>query len=283
MRSLIVLGLLLSGFGLSAQTPAPKPAQPAPAPKPAPTAPPPTPAQPSPKPAPKPAPRAAAPARAGMAITVTDTQGLTLEGVRVSITGSSDRSGETNASGQINFTAMQAGTYRLRFSGEKVVTFEKEVALRAGQIADLDVILSLAPPPPPPPPPPAPVAVAPAKPAAGPAGQPRTASIVAMIEKELIPNNQPRRDTLVSCSGNTRTTLVQLNQEQAERLYDTAEVTYYVVAGEGTVRFAGQNAKLAAGSFVSIPRGTAHAIARSGRRPLILLATLSGTECEEPL
>ena len=291
MRSLIVLGLLLSGFGLSAQTQAPKPtqtppkpAQPA-APKPAPTPPPATPAQPSPKPAPKPAARAVAPARSGMAITVTDAQGMTLPDVQVAVTGTSDRNGETNASGQINFTAMQAGTYRLRFSGERIVTFEKEVALRAGQIADLDVIVSLAPPPPPPPPPaPAPEPVAaPAKPATGPPGDPRTTSIVAMIEKDLISNNQPRRDTLVSCSGNTRTTLVQLNQDQAERLYDTAEVTYYVVAGEGTVRFAGQNAKLAAGSFVSIPRGTAHGLARIGRRPLILLATLSGTECEQPL
>jgi mannose-6-phosphate isomerase-like protein (cupin superfamily) len=219
-----------------------------------------------------------------MAITVTDSQGMTLPDVQVAIMGTSDRTGETNASGQVNFTAMQAGTYRLRFSGERVVTFEKEVALRAGQIADVDVMLSLAPPPPAPPPPaPAPEPVAPVTPALGPPGEPRTASIVAMIERDLIPNNQPRRDTLVSCSGNTRTTLVQLNQEQAERLYDTAEVTYYVVAGEGTVRFAGRDAKLAAGSFVSIPRGTAHGIARSGRRPLILLATLSGTECEQPL
>ena len=102
-----------------------------------------------------------------------------------------------------------------------------------------------------------------------------------MIEKELIGGNQPRRDTLVSCSGNTRTTLVQLNQDQAERLYDNADVTYYVVAGEGAVRFGGRDAKVAAGSFVSIPRGTAHGISRAGRRPLILLATLSGTPCEE--
>lgn len=103
-----------------------------------------------------------------------------------------------------------------------------------------------------------------------------------MIEKELIGGNQPRRDTLVSCSGSMRTTLVQLNQDQAERLYDTAEVTYYVVAGEGAVRLGGRDTKLVAGSFVSVPRGTAHGIVRSGRRPLILLATLSGTPCEEP-
>jgi mannose-6-phosphate isomerase-like protein (cupin superfamily) len=217
-----------------------------------------------------------------MAITVTDAQGMTLADVRVEVVGVSERSGNTNPSGQVNFTAMQAGTYRLRFSGDDVITFEKEVIVRPGQVADVDVTLSMAPPPPPPPPPPAPEPVAPPAPSVGPAGQPLSASIVATIEKELIGGNQPRRDTLISCSGNTRTTLVQLNQDQAERLYDTAEVTYYVVAGEGAVRVAGREMKLAAGSFVSVPRGTAHGIARAGRRPLILLATLSGTPCEEP-
>jgi hypothetical protein len=275
MRSLIVVGLLLSSCIVAAQTPtAPKPAAPPPPAS--------KPAEPAPKPAPKPAPRAAAPARAGMAITVTDSQGMTLPGVRVEVVGASDRSADTNGSGQANFTAMQAGTYRIRLSGETVITFEREVVVRPGQIANVDVMLSLAPPPPPlpPPPPPAPV-VAPA-PSVGPAGEARVASIVGMIEKELIGGNQPRRDSLVSCSGNMRTTLVQLNQEQAERLYDTAEVTYYVVAGEGAVRLGGRDTKLVAGSFVSVPRGTAHSIVRSGRRPLILLATLSGTPCEEP-
>jgi hypothetical protein len=217
-----------------------------------------------------------------MAITVTDSQGLTLPGVQVEVVGLSDRSAETNGSGQANFTAMQAGTYRVRLSGERVITFEKEVVVRAGQIANVDVMLSLAPPPPPPPPPPAPEPVAPPAPSVGPAGEARVASIVGMIEKELIGGNQPRRDSLVSCSGNMRTTLVQLNQDQAERLYDTAELTYYVVAGEGAVRLGGRDTKVAAGSFVSVPRGTAHSIIRSGRRPLILLATLSGTPCEEP-
>lgn len=106
-------------------------------------------------------------------------------------------------------------------------------------------------------------------------------SIVAMLEKDLIPGNQTRRDTLISCSGNTRTTLVQLNQDQSERLYDTAEVTYYVVAGEGAVRMQGNDTGVTAGSFVSIPRGTAHGLVRRGRRPLIVLATVSGTPCEE--
>jgi hypothetical protein len=115
----------------------------------------------------------------------------------------------------------------------------------------------------------------------GPAGEPRSLSLVDLATRDLIQGNQPRTDTLVSCSGNTRSTLVQLNQDQPQRLYDTAEVTYYVIAGEGALKMNGRDVAINAGTFVSIPRGTAHAIARRGRRPLILLATLSGTPCEE--
>lgn len=218
-----------------------------------------------------------------MAITVTNTQGVTLPGVHVEVLGASDRRGETSASGQINFLGMQAGTYRVRFSGDRVVAFEKEIVLRTGQTADVDITLNAAEPPPEPPPrPPAPERAAPQPPPppVGPAGEPRTLSIVDLIERELIAGNQPRSDTLVSCSGNTRSTLIQLNQDQPQRLYDTADVTYYVVAGEGAVRMNGRDTALGAGTFVSIPRGTGHGLVRRGRRPLILLATVSGTPCE---
>ena len=218
-----------------------------------------------------------------MAITVTDPRGATLPGVHVEILGASDRSGETNAGGQLNFPGLQAGTYRLKFSGDGVITFEKEITTRAGQTADVDVTLNPAPPkpePPPPPPPPAPPAPPP-PPSSGPAGQPQALSIVDLIERELISNNQPRRETLVSCSGNTRTTLVQLNQDQPQRLYDTAEISYYVVAGEGAVRLDGRDTAIAAGSLVSLPRATPHTLVRRGRRPLIMLVTLSGVPCEE--
>jgi mannose-6-phosphate isomerase-like protein (cupin superfamily) len=260
MRAHIVLGMLLLSAAGSAQTTPPR----APAPRP-------------PAPAAKPATPAA---RAGMAITVTTPQGSTIPGVHVEVLGASDRSGDTNGSGQISFTAMQAGTYRLRFTGDSLITFERELTLRAGQVADVDITLNAAPrapePPPPPPPPPA----APVEPPVGPPGELRALSIVDLIEREPIQNN-PRRDTLVACSGNTRTTLVQLNQDQAQRLYDTAEVTYYVVAGEGTLRLDDRDSPLAAGSFVSIPRGKAHALVRRGRRPLITLVTVSGPPCEE--
>jgi mannose-6-phosphate isomerase-like protein (cupin superfamily) len=216
-----------------------------------------------------------------MAITVTDPAGLTLPGIHVEVLGASDRSGDTNASGQVNFTQMQAGTYRLRFSGERVFTFEKEVALRAGMVATVDVTLNAAPPPPPPPePPPAP---APLSPPVGPKGEPQAVSIVDLAERQARePGNAPRRETVVACSGNTRTALVQLNQDQPERLYDTAEVSYYVVAGQGALRVDGRETAIAAGSFVSVPRETGHSLIRRGNRPLIVIATVSGAPCDEP-
>jgi hypothetical protein len=221
---------------------------------------------------------AAPAARSGMAITVTDGRGGTLPAVSVDVTGPTPRNGVTDAGGQANFPGLQAGTYRLRFSGEGVIPFEREVIVRAGQIADVDVILNPAPPP-------KEVAAAPAPapppPVVGPAGQPQILSIIDLVERELISGNAPRKDTLVSCSGNTRTMLLQLNQPQAKRVYAGAESAYYVVAGEGAVTIADKEVPLAAGGYVSLPRGTAHSLTRRGRRPFVLLAVLSGEACEE--
>ena len=75
--------------------------------------------------------------------------------------------------------------------------------------------------------------------------------------------------------------LVVLNQDQPERLYDSAETEYYVVAGQGAVRLNGRETPLSAGSYVSIPRNTSHSIAKRGNRALILLSMLSGEPCEQ--
>jgi mannose-6-phosphate isomerase-like protein (cupin superfamily) len=257
--------VLLVGDTSFAQTAAPRPTAPAPT-------------------APAPAPRRATPAaqpRSGIAITVTDPHGLPIPGVRVAIAGASDRDGETDSAGQVNFVGMQPGTYRMRFDGDKVIAFEREVTVRAGQPTGLDVTLNPAPPPPAAPPPPPPVEKPQAAAVVGPPGMPQVLSIVDLAEKQLS-GNQARRETLVSCSGNTRTTLVVLNQDQPDRLYDGAETEYYVVAGQGAVRLNGRETPLAAGSYASIPRSTSHSIAKRGNRPLILLSVLAGEPCEEP-
>jgi mannose-6-phosphate isomerase-like protein (cupin superfamily) len=237
-------------------------------------------AQPTPPPVSRPP---AAPSRGGLALTVTDASGRTLPGVHVEVLGVSDRSGDSDESGQVEFTGMQAGTYRLRFSGDPVITYEREMTIRAGRVANMDVTLNEAPPAPapdpaPPAPPPPPPAAAPV----GPIGRPQMVSIVDLVESELIENKEPRRDTLISCSGNTRTTMVQLNEDQEERKYDSAEISYYVVAGEGAIKVGGRETALAASSFVALPRGAAHTVIHKSRRPLIMLVTLSGAPCEQP-
>lgn len=214
-----------------------------------------------------------------MTITVTDPKGATVPGVQVQVMGPTERSGETNASGQLNFQGLLVGTYRLRFSSEDVITLERDVALRAGQIADVDVTVSPAPPPPPAPAPPAPAPPAPAPPNLGPKGEALTLGIVELLEKEFV-GREPRRESLLSCSGNERTTMLQLNEAMPQRLYENSDAVYYVLGGEGSVTLDGRNSKIVTNAFVSVPRGTLHAFDRRGSRPLVLLVVLSGEPCE---
>jgi hypothetical protein len=265
MRIVLLLSLLAAPVHLAAQTP--PPAQPTTPP--APTAP----AQPKPRPA-----RAAQPAsRTAMMITVTSPEGATLPGVRVEVLGAADRSGETDASGTLRLANMRPGTYRVRFSGQGLITFEREAVVRAGRTADLDVTLNPAPQEPAPPPAQTeqPVAEAPQ----APVGDPKIISILDLLEKDFI-GRQPRKESLLGCSVNLRSTMIQLNEPQPERLYETAESAYYVLGGEGTILLSGRESPLATGSFALVPRGTSHAFTRKGRRPLILLAMLSGEACQ---
>jgi hypothetical protein len=213
-----------------------------------------------------------------LAITVTDPTGLTLPGIQVGVSGTTTRSGETNASGNLSLTGLMAGTYRLRFDGEKWISFEREVTLRSGQVLDVDVSLNPAPePPPPPPPPPAPAPVPTAQ--VGPKGQVQTISIPDWLEKEFV-GREARRETILACSGNERTTMLQLNEPMPQRLYEAADVDYYVVAGEGTQTMKGKASRNPTSAFISIPRGTPHSFERRGNRPLMLLAVLGGEPCE---
>jgi len=260
----LLLSLLLAGSVAAAQKSAPPP-KPAPAPEPKPT----------PR-ATAPAPRPATPARGGISVLVTDPRGATLSGVEVNFSGPTERIETTDASGRVNLTNLLAGTYRLRFEGEEVVTFEREVEVGRNQVANLDVTLNPAPPPPEAP---EPVVVTQA-PASGPTGQPRTLGIVNLLEDEFV-GRDARRESLLSCSGNERATMIQLNEPLPDRLYENADVVYYVLGGNGTVTIAGRDTRIETNGFISVPRGTAHGFERRGNRPLVLLAVLSGAPCEQ--
>jgi hypothetical protein len=202
-----------------------------------------------------------------------------VQGVHVEVLGGSDRSGETDDSGTVRFTNVRAGTHRLRFSGPGWITFEREIAVGAGRVADVDVTLNAAPEPLTVPERPAPApAATPAAPT-GPPGEFKLLSILDLLEKDFI-GRQPRKETALGCSGNARSTMIQLNESLPERLYENAESMYYVLGGEGSIRVNGRESGLLTGGFAMVPRGSAHAFARKGRRPLILLAVLSGEPCQ---
>jgi mannose-6-phosphate isomerase-like protein (cupin superfamily) len=215
-----------------------------------------------------------------MVITVTDPSGATLPGVEVEALGVADRSGETDSGGSLRFANLRPGTYRLRFSGTGVITYEREVIVRPGQTADVDVTLNPAPEgssdsiPEAEPDQPPPAASA----ALGPPGEPKTESILTLLEKQLI-RREPRKETALGCSGNARSTMIQINEQQPERLYDTSEAIYYVIGGEGTLRLSGRESAIATSDYIQVPRGTSHAFIRKGKRPLIMLAFLSGEPC----
>jgi hypothetical protein len=263
---IVLLFSLFAIPALSAQTPAPtQPATPPPTTAPAQAKPKPRPAQPA--------------ARTALVITVTDPNGATLPGIRVDLLGAADRSGETDSSGTLRLANVRPGTYRVRFSGPGVITFEREAVVRAGQTADLDVMLNPAPEEPEPEQPPPPEQQPATAPPQGAIGQAKILSILDLLEKDFI-GRQPRKETFLGCSVNLRSMMIQLNETLPERLYESAEAAYYVLGGEGTVRLNGRESPLVTGSFALVPRGAAHAFTRKGRRPLILLSVLSGEACE---
>ena len=213
-----------------------------------------------------------------MAITVTDGKGTPFDSVAVELTGVLPRSGTTNAAGQVTFPGLRGGTYRLRFSGDGVTPFEREVTLKPGEIAQLPITLTAAPPPPPKPVAAPPAPVAPLPPAVGPVGQPQLGSLTKLADQQK--NTKERREVVLSCSGNTRNMLLVLTDEQPMRIYDGAEATFYVISGQGGATVGKLESVISTGSFVAVPRNTPFSLSRKGKQPLALLFTLSGEPCE---
>jgi mannose-6-phosphate isomerase-like protein (cupin superfamily) len=278
-----MLPLLLSvSADVFTHTPAPQPPKNPPAPaEPAAKTPPQTPTN---KPAAKPAtprPQPATPAQAASTVatvTVTDRGGAPIAEVDVSLTGLLDRFGSTQPNGVVKFDGLRPGIYRLRFEKEGYNVLEREFEVRAGQPApNPTVTLSPAPPPPAPPPAPEPPKAAPAPPP----GKPTAVAMPDFIEKNFITNTQPQKVTTVACSGATSTMLWQVREPWVDRQHATAEAMLYVVGGEGTIRIDGRDTQLRAGSFASVPRGTSYSLTRSGRNPLVVLATLAGEPCTQ--
>jgi hypothetical protein len=218
------------------------------------------------------------PSKLTLTVMVTAMDGKTLSDVVVTALGPVAREGQTDPSGLVNFANMSPGTYRVRFEHDDFVTLEKELSLTTGKPLRATVTLSAAPPPPPPP---KVEAVAPPPTPAAPDGNysPSAMSIPDFIESNYIGSAQVKRSP-VGCTGSSTSTLIQIKEPIAEHTHAESDEIIYVVAGEGTHRVGGRESSLSAGSFVVVPRGTAHSLTRRGSRPLIFVSTLSGPPCQ---
>jgi hypothetical protein len=244
----------------------------------------PAPAQPAAAPATQaPRPRAAAPggATTNALFFITDPAGAPIEGVTVTVTGPVDREAKSPGGGFTRVQNLRAGTYRVRFTHERFITFEKEFSWRAGTATpELSITLSPAPPPPPPPPPPAPVAPPPpAMPKLPPPGAPKTVGLPEFIEKNFISGREPQKESLVGCSGVGQALLWQIREPWNSRQHESADGMLYVIGGEGRLKLGDREFTVSAGAFAVVPRGTTYSLSRSGRNPLIVLAVLSGAPC----
>jgi hypothetical protein len=227
-------------------------------------------------------PRATSGATTTALVFVTDSKGAPIEGVTVSVMGPVDREVQSPMSGPTRITGLRAGTYRVRFTHDRFITFEKEIAWRAGTAApELSVTLHDAPEPEPPPPPaPAPKPKPePASTTLPPPGTPKTMPLIDFIEKNLISSKEPQKENLIGCSGVGQSLLWQIRDPWTGRKHDGADLSIYVIAGEGTLRLDDRDVSVTNGSFAVVPRGTSYGLSRRGRNPLIVLAALSGAPC----
>lgn len=249
---------------------------------PAPTPPPaPKPAAPAPV-APAPRPRPVGNATTTALLFITDGSGRMVEGVTVTVMGPVDREVKSSASGPTRIEGLRAGTYRVRFTHDQFITFEKEIIWRAGTAApELSITLNAAPtPPPPPPPPPAPVTpAAPTAPQLPPPGSPKAVSIPDFIEKNFISGREPQKQSLIGCSGVGQALLWQIRDPWNGRQHASADGMIYVVAGEGRIKLGEREFTVSSGAFAVVPRGTTYNLSRSGRNPLMVLAVLAGAPC----
>ena len=232
-----------------------------------------------------PRPRASAPggATTNALFFITDPAGGSIEGVTVTVTGPVDREATSPAGGFTRVQGLRAGTYRVRFTRDGFITFEKELTWRAGTATpEVSITLNRAAPPPPPPPPAPPAFVAPPSstaPKLPPPGAPKTLSLPDFIEKNFISGREGHKENMVGCSGVGQAVLWQVREPWDGRQHASADGMLYVIGGEGGIRLEGREVAVTAGSFAVVPRGTTYGFTRRGRNPLIVLAVLAGAPC----
>ena len=223
----------------------------------------------------KPPSQAAPSARLAATVFVTDPSGKPWPDVKVLAIGPISREAATDRDGVARLTALRAGSYRLRFESTAVVTFEREMVLKAGPTSELEVTLNAAPPPPPPPP-----APEPQTPAARPSTfvlkyAPTAASLPDWLGRNLIGRSDPVSEEVMGESNGATATVLQIRDPLRDRAKADVDQLFYVIAGDGSAVIGDRKETITAGWFLVVPRGTPCAFERRGRNPLILLVVVA--------
>ena len=220
---------------------------------------------------------AAPPKTTSVRIGVHDPSGASLADVRLVVSGAATGEYTTGAAGTAIVPNIKDGLYRVRCEHDGFVTLEREFTVNGGAWNPIDIVLNPAPPPPPPPPtPPAPA------PAAVPAsGAPVLLSVPDYLDKNFIGGREPIKESVVACKPLETVRLLQMRENVATHVHDRFDEVLYVVAGEGAVKIGDDTTAVRAGALIVVPNGSAHALERRGKNPLIVLSTLTGSACEQ--
>jgi mannose-6-phosphate isomerase-like protein (cupin superfamily) len=210
-------------------------------------------------------------------LTVSSQTGTLLSGATVSAEGLSSRQGSTGVDGDVILTNVAAGTYRCRIQREGYITLEKDVTVKVGARTAAEAVLSPAPPPPPAP------APAPAAPAAPPSlvpGLPATMSLVDQLADDLLKSKEPIAEHDLGCSGATSAKLIRLSKDGLPaHTHANSDEMLYFLAGSATLTVGGKDQVIGPGWLGIVPRGTTHAIVRTGNKAVLVLSIQSGPPC----
>lgn len=220
-------------------------------------------------------PPAAAPRQTTVRVLVHSTDGASIDGARVSLSGDASAEFTTAGAGLVIMPNLADGTYRVRCEKDGFVTLEREFTIKAGTPSSVELVMNSRPAPPPPPPQkPAPAA----EPVAS--GPPVSMVIADFVDRNFI-GREPIKESILACKPLETVRLLQMREAVAAHTHAEGDELIYVIAGEGSARLGEDVVALKPSALVVVPRGLSHQLERRGKNPLIVMSTLTGEPCTE--
>jgi mannose-6-phosphate isomerase-like protein (cupin superfamily) len=104
--------------------------------------------------------------------------------------------------------------------------------------------------------------------------------VPALAEKSL-GGREPLRMLSIGCSGVSSAQLIVVRDSIPPVTHANRDEMLYVVAGEATLNLGQRAQSITPGWLSVVPRGTAYALTRKGRNPVVLLSFVGGQTCAD--